>query len=306
MSARLAGKGVALAAFGALVLTPDAMLMRLSGMEGVQMLAWRSTLMGSVLIAAWAVSRAGEWQSDLAALWTLGGLAIALCQGINGMLFTFGIAGSPATPVLLGVATVPVISALLAWLLMGEATGRATWLTIAVVLAGIALAVLGKAEAGAPWDAAALRGALYGLGVAVCLAISFVLIRKHATVPILPSVGLGALGAGALGIVLTGPSQMVGEASLWPIFVTGAVVLPVSFYCLSLASRHTAAANVSLLLLLETVLGPLWVWLGIGEAPTPMMLGGGVIVVAALAVYLMRARVTEGRRKRSASAPPLP
>lgn len=306
MSAGFSGKGVLIAAFGALVLTPDAMLMRLSGMEGVQMLAWRSTLMGGVLIAAWVASRAGHWRHDLAALGTIGGVAIAVCQGVNGVLFTFGIAGSPATPVLLGVATVPVISAVLSWLLMGEVTGRATWITIAVVVVGIAVAVLGKAEAGAPWDAAALRGALYGLGVAVCLALSFVLIRKFAKVPILPSVGLGALGAGAAGIALTGPSQMVGEASLWPIFLTGMVVLPVSFYCLSLASRHTAAANVSLLLLLETVLGPLWVWLGIGEAPTPMMLGGGVIVVGALAVYLLRRRVTEGRRKRSASGPPLP
>jgi len=67
----------------------------------------------------------------------------------------------------------------------------------------------------------------------------------------------------------------------------------VSFFSLSLASRYTHASNVSLLLLLETVLGPLWVWLGVGEEPTPMMLVGGVIVVGSLAIYLWHT----GRRR---------
>lgn len=287
------GKGVLLALFGVIVLTPDAMLMRLSGMEGMQMLGWRSTIMGIVLIAAWGLSRVGHWRPDAALIFSGGGLAIALCQGVNGALFTFGIVGAPVTIVLLGVATVPIFAAIFSWLLMGEATGRATWITIAVVLLGITIAVFGKGSGGL--EAGAIKGALYGLGVAVCLALSFVLIRKLGGVPILPTVGLGALGAGLLAMVLTGPEGMMGEAVLWPILLTGAVVLPVSFFCLSLASRHTAAANVSLLLLLETVLGPLWVWLAIGEAPTPMMLGGGAIVVGSLSVYLLRERLIAGR-----------
>lgn len=283
------GPGVLLATLGAVVLTPDAMLMRLSGMDGVQMLGWRSTVMGVVLLCAWAASRVGFWRADAALIFSAGGVAIALCQGVNGTLFTFGIVGAPVTVVLLGVATVPIFAALFSWILMGEATGRATWVTIGCVLVGITIAVFGKGEG--VWDASALVGALYGLGVAVCLSLSFVLIRRLEEVPILPTVGLGALGAGAVGIVLTGPAEMVGDAVLWPILLTGAVVLPVSFFCLSSASRHTAAANVSLLLPLETVLGPLWVWLGVGEAPTPMMLGGGAIVVGSLAVYLARARM---------------
>lgn len=283
--------GVLLALFGVLVLTPDAMLMRLSGMEGVQMLGWRSSIMGIVLIAAWAVSRIGHWRSDLGWVLSGGGLAIAVCQGVNGALFTFGIVSAPVTIVLLGVASVPIFAALFSWMIMGEATGRATWITIAVVSVGIGLAVFGKSDA--PWDGLALIGALYGLGVAVCLALSFVLFRRFAQVPILPSVGLGALGAGCVGIVVAGPAQMMSDAVLWPILLTGAVVLPISFGCLSLASRHTAAANVSLLLLLETVLGPLWVWLALGEAPTTMMLVGGAIVVGSLAAYLVRSPIAD-------------
>jgi drug/metabolite transporter (DMT)-like permease len=282
-----AGFGLMIATLGALVLTPDAMLMRLSGMGGVQMLGWRSTTMGIVLIGAWAVSRWGAWRADARLIFSGGGVAIAVCQAVNGTFFTFGIVGSPVTMVLLGVATVPIFAAIFAWMLTGEATGRATWITIVFVLVGITLAVFGKADANAPWDQSALIGALYGLGVAVCLALSFVMIRHYGAVPILPTVGLGALGAGVVGIILTGPAQMMAGATLWPIFLTGALVLPVSFFCLSYASRHTAAANVSLLLLLETVLGPLWVWLAVGEAPTALMLTGGAIVLITLAAYLL-------------------
>ena len=67
---------------------------------------------------------------------------------------------------------------------------------------------------------------------------------------------------------------------------TGALVLPLSFYLLSLAARYTHAANVSLLMLMETVLGPVWVWLAVGEVPTSRMILGGAIVLVSLAIYL--------------------
>jgi len=78
------------------------------------------------------------------------------------------------------------------------------------------------------------------------------------------------------------------EGTLGYMALTGAVVLPVSFFSLSLASRYAPAATVSLIMLLETVLGPFWVWLGVGERPTPAMILGGAIVVSSLAIYLWR------------------
>jgi drug/metabolite transporter (DMT)-like permease len=289
MSARHPLFGLALAAFGALVLTPDTLLMRISGFGGVAMVGWRGTLMGVVMLAVWALTRRGHLRADLAAVLSLAGLGVAVSQGLNGALFAIGIAMAPVTVVLLGVATVPVFAALFSRLLLGEATSRATWVTIVCVLAGIALAVLGKPDASAPWDRASLWGGAMGLGVAACLAFSFVLLRRAGGLPILPAVGGGALAAGLIAVAVSGPAQM-GQGAVWAIAITGVVILPTGFFALSLASRHTAAANVSLLLLLETVLGPLWVWLGLGEAPTPLMLAGGAIVIGSLALYLLRQR----------------
>lgn len=276
--------GLALAAAGALFLTPDALFMRMSQMSGFQMVAWRGLIMGTVMVLAWALlSR--DRRGDLARLRTGAGLTIVGCQTLNSTLFCLGIGSAPVAMVLIGVAAVPVFSALLSRVGLGEPTSMATWAAMAAVMAGIAVAVSDGQGAGVELDLRALTGAAFGLGVAMVLALNFVTLRARPGLPILLVIGLGAWGAGLIGLTVTGPAAMM-QGHPWAMAVTGGVILPVSFFTLSLASRHTQAANVSLLMLLETVLGPLWVWLGVGERPTPGMLLGGAIVVISLAVYL--------------------
>nr|WP_246162146.1 DMT family transporter [Roseovarius faecimaris] len=285
--------GLALALFGTLMLTPDALLMRLSEMSGFQMAAWRGMMMGTVMILGWALSTRTH-RGDLAVLRTRSGLAIVICQVFNSTLFCLGIAVAPVAVVLLGVAAVPVFAACLAWLIIGEPTHKTTWAAMAAVLFGIGLAVSGEGE-GLALDGAALLGALFGLGVALVLALNFVILRARPHIPIPLAIGCGAWIAGLISLAIVGPGALSQGQYIYMI-VTGGIVLPVSFFCLSLASRYTHAANVSLLMLLETVLGPLWVWLGTGEAPTARMLWGGAIVVISLALYLM---VTGQRTKRA-------
>jgi drug/metabolite transporter (DMT)-like permease len=281
--------GLALACFGALVLTPDALFMRLSGMAGYQMVGWRGVMMGAVMLGLWVLTARGRGR-DLAALCSGTGALLVLSQYANMTLFSLGIAHAPVAVMLLGVAAVPVFAALLSWAVMGERTRPATWAAIVAVMAGLALAVSGGDGTGAAGSA--LIGALAGLAVALVLALNFVLLRARPEMPIPLVIGLGAVLAGATGWAVTGPAQMT-QGAVWAIAVCGLVILPVSFFSLSVASRHTHASNVSLLLLLETVLGPLWVWLVVGERPTPVMLAGGAVVVVSLALYLWQT----GRRR---------
>ncbi|MEL7205724.1 MAG: EamA/RhaT family transporter, partial [Pseudomonadota bacterium] len=111
---RGAGFGLGLALLGTLVLTPDAMLMRLSGMDGFQMSAWRGFLMGGVMLLAWWLT-SRDRLGDLRQITTTAGLVIVICQFFNSMLFCLGIAAAPAAIVLIGIAAVPVFSALLSW-----------------------------------------------------------------------------------------------------------------------------------------------------------------------------------------------
>ncbi|WP_420558507.1 DMT family transporter [Roseovarius sp.] len=277
-------RGVLLALVGTLVLTPDAMLMRLSGMEGIQMTGWRGLFMGTMMLLAWAVT-SRDRGGDMARLRSGPGAMIVVAQVLNSMLFCLGIASAPAAVVLMGVAAVPVFSALLSRVVTGETTSALTWAAIAAVMAGIGIAVLGGGHGDVALNWAAVTGAGFGLGVAFVLALNFVTVRASPDLPILLAIGVGAWIAGGIGWSVTGVEAMF-QGRVWAMAVTGGVVLPVSFFLLSLAARHTLAANVSLLMLLETVLGPLWVWIGVGERPTAAMLVGGAIVVGSLTVYL--------------------
>lgn len=286
--------GIALAAFGALVLTPDALLMRISGLDGWQMMPWRGFGVGAVFWLAWACLARRE--APLHRLLRPAGLVLILAQFFNALLFPMGIAAAPVAVVLLAVATVPVWSALLSWLLLGEPTSRATWATIVAVLAGIGIAVSGHGDLAL--NAAALTGALCGLGAALSLATTFVSLGRTPDLPLLPALGTGSLLAGLAGLVVAGPGR-IADGNVAMILITALLILPISFFSLSQASRYTQAANVSLLMLLETVLGPLWVWIGLGEAPTPRMLVGGAIVLASLALYILLPR----RRRTGAEVP---
>ena len=279
--------GVGLALAGALLLTPDVLLMRISDMSTFQMLGWRGVCLGLIFITAWRLT-SKVWRMDLKALRSSAALSVIACQVMNTTLFPMGISIAPVAPVLLGVATVPVWSALLARQLYGEPTTRATWIAITLVVLGLTLAVTDKGEAAL--DAYALAGATCGLGVAFALALTFVMLRHNPNLPLLLVIGLGSLASGTSGWLIIGPAQMI-NGTVWAVLISALLILPLSFFALNAASRHTTAANVSLLLLLETVLAPVWVWLGTGEAPSLRMIAGGVVVVVTLTTYALSQRI---------------
>ena len=282
------GSGLMLALAGALLLTPDTLLMRLSGLDGGAMLAWRACLAGLVFLSIGLIARFKEEKGNRARVSSFGFWSLVMCQIGNASFFAFGIALAPVAVVLLAVATVPVIAALLGYFLLGELADRRVWATIVLVFSGILMSVAGDIERGMNIDFETLLGACCGLAVAISLAFNFVIIRKNKTVPFELAIGLGALIAGCTAFYLWPAAWQVRGASLIYISVTGLIILPVSFFLLSKASRLTSAANVSMIMLLETVLGPLWVWLGIKETPNSLTLLGGVLVVGALGFFLYR------------------
>jgi drug/metabolite transporter (DMT)-like permease len=282
------GNGLMLALAGALLLTPDTLLMRLSGLDGGAMLAWRACLAGLVFLSIGLIARFKEEKGNRARVSSFGFWSLVICQIGNASFFAFGIALAPVAVVLLAVATVPVIAALLGYFLLGELADRRVWATIVLVFSGILMSVAGDIERGMNIDFETLLGACCGLAVAISLAFNFVIIRKNKTVPFELAIGLGALIAGCTAFYLWPAAWPVRGASLIYISVTGLIILPVSFFLLSKASRLTSAANVSMIMLLETVLGPLWVWLGIKETPNSLTLLGGVLVVGALGFFLYR------------------
>lgn len=279
-------RGVLYAAVGTLVLTPDTLFMRLSGLDPVAMTGWRGVLMGLCVLGLWLL-RSRRHRTDLGALATRSGLLVTLCYGLHMFLFSLGVAVAPVAYVLMGLATMPVVSALLSRWILHEASPPALWPTTGLVSAGLAVAVFAGHESDADSLFAALGGAMAGLGVAVLMSVGFVCYRARPELPVTLPMGAGALSGGMIAMWAAGAGGLMA-GTLWPIVLTSTLVLPVSFLLLNSATRLTRTATVSLLVLLETVLGPFWLWLVLDEPVTPGVLAGGALVLVSLGFYLSR------------------
>ncbi|MDB2453752.1 DMT family transporter [Planktomarina temperata] len=276
--------GLTLAIFGALLLTPDTLFMRLSQLDGFNMLLWRGGLSGLAYFMIWLWMRGPR---DLSNIWTRNFAIIVACQTGNAALFSLAIALAPVIVVLIGVATVPIFAALLSRLLLGEALSMRTLITAAMVFLGLFISVLGSDDGHLMLDLTTLIGAGLGLGVAFSLAMNFTIIRKDTDVPFVLAIAVGAIAAAGLAAVFATTLAWPPLPQMAAIALTGIFILPLSFVTLSYAARFVPSSTVSLIMLLETVLGPLWVWWGIGEAPSAMMLIGGGIVLTCLSVFLI-------------------
>jgi len=270
-------KGLAIVTLGVLILTPDVLLIRLIGVDHWTLLAWRGYLQGlGMLLLLLAVYRRGTLSSFKAI--GIRGLGATLTFSAGTVLFVVALTYTSAANVLIIVASSPFFAALASRVFLGERIAGMTWAAILVALGGIgllALEGLGRS---------AFLGDLAALGVAVTLGANFTILRHAREVNMIPAMALSGLLVGLIASPLAQPVEL-GQSQLLYLVIMGLFVVPLSFALITLGPRYLPAPEVSLLLLLETVLGPLWVWLVIGEAPGPLALAGGGVVVATLAAH---------------------
>tara|TARA_B100001057_G_scaffold448654_1_gene489161 strand:+ start:610 stop:1482 length:873 start_codon:yes stop_codon:yes gene_type:complete len=277
--------GIFLALLGTLILTPDALLMRLSGLSGGEMVAWRATQGGSIFFLIGLLSFTWPRSNMKPKIWRKSFLALILVQMANVFCFAYGIFLAPVAIVLIAVATVPVFSIILGALVLKEVVDLKTWLIVIVVFLGVALSALGDVKSNDLYNHSTALGGLCGLVVAFSLACNFVIIRKDKDVAFPLALGTGGIICGLLAFSFWPSAWEISSYSLFYISITGLIILPISFILLSKAARMTPASNVTIIMLLETILGPLWVWAFINESPQLLTIVGGAVVVLALVYF---------------------
>jgi len=278
--------GLALAGLGAMTLTPDSLFIRWSGMGAFEMLVWRGIQMGIVMFLLSYLIDRNNFSHNMKLTFSRRGLVVAMCQLVSTACFVIGIAETSVSVILFALATSPIFAAFFSRIILKERTHISTWLATIFTLFGILLTVLDAGEAhGAP-DGSVLFGAACGLTASAAIGMNFVLFRKYKDLPVAPITGNGSLISGLLALAYIGPSTLF-DGNIAMISVCGLLILPISFFCLTSASRYTAAANIGLLMLLETILGPVWVWIGFGETATVQMIIGGLVVITTLASYVL-------------------
>ncbi len=272
---------------GALVLCPDTLLVRLIDTDAWTLTFWRGLLMGSALFVFFALYQGRGWPARIRQVgWP--GLGAALLFGANAVCFVVALEYTTVANTLLIVATSPLFAAALSWIFLGERVSLRTGLAILSCGIGIALIFSGSLFGGE--RSGSLWGDLSALGTAVGMAGGFVVVRRHRQVNMIPAMALGSLFAGAFALPLalaTATPFGLDATQFGLTLVMGLVLLPVAFGLITIGPRYIPAPEVGLMMLLETVLGPLIVWAAIGEEASVEALIGGAVVVCTLAVHAL-------------------
>ncbi len=271
---------------------------RLDSAQGFEVTFWRSLF---CLLAVLAVLLWQRGRHALAPLRAMGraGLVSGLMWSVMFTCFTVALTLTSTANTLLVSSISPLLSALLAWLVLGERVRPGTWWAIAVALAGIWWMVHdGISAQGA-------TGMLVALGVPLAVAINLVTLRKmHARVDLAPAVLLGAL----FSCLATLPMVRFSAVSLHDLSILallGVVQLALPCMLMVRAAKHLAPQEMALIGLLEVVLGPIWAWVGAGEAMPPATMQGGLVVLVALVIDAWRGRtpaIAQGKSNRITSA----
>ena len=242
--------------------------------DGWQILFYRSLSFTLTLLLIIAVRYRGRVITPFRKVGRHGIIAGAFLATASSLL-VFSVLHTTIANALFMIATTPFIAALLGRLILKELVPVSTWIAMAVALAGILLMVGDGLEAGG-FLGIALAG-----GVALCGATMLVTVRSARTIDMIPALAFAGLFTAAFTAFMVSDFQIPRSDLLW-ILGLGCGQYALGFALLVAGTRYVPVAEVTLISLLENVLGPVWVWLGVSETPSQLTILGGVIVLGAV------------------------
>ena len=268
-------KGILITAFGVILLSPDGLFLRLISVNEWTLLWWRGVFFAlgvSILLV-----RQGEF-SDLFSRPSRARVVGAALFAVSTICFVHSIRNTHVANTLVILCASPLAAAILSKIFLNDGIRRETWVAVAVVLAGI-LAILFESL-----TTDRLFGDVLALGTAIAMAGVLVAVRMDRRGNPLPALAYGSIASAIIAWPLTSALE-VGPRDLVLLAVLGLLVLPLAFGLIFIGPRYLTAPEVSLILLLETILGPLWVWLVVSEQPSSQVIAAGAFILTTIATH---------------------
>lgn len=292
-------KGVAVVGAGVLIISVDALLVRLAATDSWNVVFWRGLLMFCSLATVLGLVRGRNLWREL----VRGGRAGALCSalfGLGGALFVSSVMYTRVANTVVIISSAPLFAALFTRVFLKEAVPRRTWAAIAVGITGVLLVFSGSLG----------QGSLLGDGIAVLAACNvagnLTLLRGRHDLNRMVLVCAGGLIMAAIAFPFAHPLGLAPKSYL-ALGAMGLVQMPLALILIAKSTRFLPSPEVSLFLLVETLLAPIWVWLVLGEEPPGLTLAGAALVVPALGIHSWMARREEVRdRGTEPGGPPGP
>jgi drug/metabolite transporter (DMT)-like permease len=222
------------------------------------------------------------------------GLWAALALGLGSVAYIFAILLTTVANALFIIGASPLATALVGWLVLGEKTSKFGIIAMLISLTGIGLMFADGVIEGR-W-----LGNIAALIVVASFVIFLLLVRGRQQVDMLPATCLGGLIMAAVGGIFA-DDLVISNHDLVIALLMGWVQFGIGFMCFTIATRYIMASEVALFALTESILGPIWVWYGVGEQPSLLTFIGSGIVLLCVSSYCIAGIRDERRRLQSIS-----
>lgn len=266
-------KGLIITTLGVLFVVPDSLFVRLIEAEPMVTAFWRGMISGLVILLAVPILYGeGGFLAIRRTGWT--GVIYTLLIGSTAPAFVLAVTNTSVANAVFVLAAAPIFATIFSRIFLGEPILIRMVLTMVVVLFGLGIIAFGSTEMSS-W-----RGDLWALYVALAFAAALTAVRKAKKTSMIPMIPIGYIGAALIIGLFHAP--LPAFETQWPLFLGHGLFTAVATCLLTLGPRFISSAEVSLLILLESVLAPVLAWAVIGEHPGAWTLVGGAVVVGAM------------------------
>lgn len=288
-------KGLIITALGVLIISPDGLLTRLILVDHWTLIFWRTLFLsfGMWLIVNLTYPNR-TWQKYKSM--GRGGAMMVLIYAMGTVSFIVAITHTSVANTLIILSTTPLFAAFIGWIFLREPIPVRTW--CAILLVGIGIFVISSDSDN---QASSLFGDLAAMSGAFFLATGFTVVRRFPTISIFPVISTSGLLTALIILPLAQPFS-VTQSDMGYLLIMGIYMLPVATALMYMGPKYIPAPEVGLMLLLESILGPIWVWLALGEQPGIRTFIGGAIILSTLAINTAWVLKSTRARKLAVSA----
>jgi drug/metabolite transporter (DMT)-like permease len=270
-------KGILITALGVLIVTPDSLFVRLIDGDPLVTGFWRGLIAGLVVFIAVLLFQ-GPRAFSVVFRSGKPGLIYMVLVASTAPAFALAVTNTSVANVVFILAATPIFAAIYSRIFLGEPIERRMVLTLIVVVIGLGVITIGSSES----EIASWKGDLWAVYIAAAFAAALTAVRKIKDVSMVPAVPFAYIGAALVLLLFTSPFEAF--AANWPLYLGHGVMIGAASCLLTLGPRYITSAEVSLLVLLESVLAPILVWWVLGEDPGTLAIAGGAMVIVALLV----------------------
>ncbi len=256
--------------------------------SGLQVVMYRSVGTATAMLIFLSLRYKADMVKRFTSVGKVGIAAIGCLCGAS-LFIVLAVTHTSVANAMFIISLAPLVAGLLAWLIIRERVSKATLIASLIALLGVLFIVQGAISSDG------VLGIVFAFLMLLCYGSFSVCLRIGKDIDMLPCVAWHAvalaIGLG-LSLELFGISLSISTKDFAICFALGVFQLALGTTLLTLAAKQVPAAQLTLLAMLEIVLNPLWVWLGVGETPTASTLIGGAIIMGAVAYQAIDASKT--------------